>query len=176
MEAEVEEVYENLTGEQRREALSHHIARSRNMEFEDELGGWFSPAHFLFGRAIAAVIHKELGSLEALHVAVENGPVWAGDWPSKSERDTLTALGVLVQIIVKGEDGFHACNYEGLFLYNCWAGKEALDRSKDFDEEKIKEGLEVLESKMGDLFPDYQEAVLRYGLGLLEEVGYVPSE
>ncbi|MBP6564346.1 MAG: hypothetical protein KA200_01910 [Burkholderiales bacterium] len=58
---------------------------------------------------------KELTGAEfdTLHGLVLNGPLWDGDVPSKSGRDSLIERGLAVRVVVRGEDGYTAATYAG---------------------------------------------------------------
>lgn len=49
--------------------------------------------------------HHALATFTAL---VEEGPLWAGDLPSKHGRDQLVDAKLCVGVIVKGESGYYA--------------------------------------------------------------------
>lgn len=57
------------------------------------------------------------GEIDTIAAAFESGPLWDGDVPSKSARDTLTVDGFMQRVVVKGEEGFNACTYLGARLY-----------------------------------------------------------
>jgi hypothetical protein len=61
--------------------------------------------------------------LDTLVALVEQGPVWAGDVPSKIGRDELIALGLAFPTLVKGEDGYTGITYRGRNLYCYYFGK-----------------------------------------------------
>jgi hypothetical protein len=50
---------------------------------------------------------------DTLHALVLNGPLWDGDVPSKSGRDSLIDRGLAVRVVVRGEDGYTAATYAG---------------------------------------------------------------
>lgn len=50
---------------------------------------------------------------EVLSQLRDSGPVWDGDLVSKSGRDELLELSLISKLVVKGEQGFQACNYFG---------------------------------------------------------------
>ena len=54
---------------------------------------------------------------DTLIALVERGPLWDGDVPSKSGRDSLLAQGLAVRVVVKGEDGWQAATYAGRDAY-----------------------------------------------------------
>lgn len=47
----------------------------------------------------------------------EHGPLWDGDIPSKSGRDSLLDSGFISKVVVKGEEGYNACTYKGARAY-----------------------------------------------------------
>lgn len=53
------------------------------------------------------------GEVDTLLAAYKNGPLWDGDVPSKSGRDSLVRAGFLAKVVVKGESGYNACTYKG---------------------------------------------------------------
>ena len=57
------------------------------------------------------------GELDTLIALVETGPLWDGDVPSKSARDSLIDKGFAVRCIVKGKDGWQAATYAGRDAY-----------------------------------------------------------
>lgn len=56
----------------------------------------------------------EFDTLWAIH---QNGPLTAGDLPSKTARDFLADLGVVVMVVVKGDDGHWASTQLGHWVY-----------------------------------------------------------
>lgn len=54
---------------------------------------------------------------ETLIALVESGPLWDGDVPSKTGRDSLLRQGLAVRVVVKGEDGWQAATYAGRDAY-----------------------------------------------------------
>ena len=54
---------------------------------------------------------------DTLVALVERGPLWDGDVPSKSGRDSLVRRGLVEKVIVKGEDGWQAATYAGRDAY-----------------------------------------------------------
>lgn len=61
--------------------------------------------------------------IDTLVAMVEQGPVWAGDVPSKAARADLIDLGLAQYVMVKGEDGFSAATYKGRDVYCYIYGK-----------------------------------------------------
>lgn len=54
---------------------------------------------------------------DTLIALVEQGPLWDGDLPSKTGRDSLMAQGLVVRVVVKGRDGWQAATYAGRDAY-----------------------------------------------------------
>lgn len=61
--------------------------------------------------------------MDTFNAIVNRGPLYDGDVPSKSERNTLLELGLIDKVIVKGEDGFQACNYLGFAVWKVLESK-----------------------------------------------------
>lgn len=57
------------------------------------------------------------GEVDTLVALVESGPLWDGDVPSKTARDSLIAKGFAVRCVVRGEDGWQAATYAGRDAY-----------------------------------------------------------
>ena len=55
--------------------------------------------------------------VDTLIALVERGPLWDGDLPSKSGRDSLIKRGLAVKCIFAGEDGYQAATYAGRDAY-----------------------------------------------------------
>ena len=62
------------------------------------------------------MIEVSLIQLESLRYIHKSGPIQDGDLPSKSARDALIVKGLVISIIVKGDDGYQACTLEGANL------------------------------------------------------------
>lgn len=56
---------------------------------------------------------------DTLRAAYMHGPLYDGDVPSKSGRDSLVSQGMIAKVIVKGEDGYNACTYKGAWVFRC---------------------------------------------------------
>lgn len=54
---------------------------------------------------------------DTLIALVEQGPLWDGDVPSKTGRDSLIKQGLAVRVVVKGTDGWQAATYAGRDAY-----------------------------------------------------------
>lgn len=52
----------------------------------------------------------ELETLRFLH---NKGPIWDGNLPSKSARDTLVEKGLAIRMIHQGQGGHQACTDRG---------------------------------------------------------------
>lgn len=66
---------------------------------------------------------------DTLRGLVENGPLFDGDVPSKSERDTLMEVGLCFKGVVKGENGFNVANQLAWYVHR--AVKELTDTQKN---------------------------------------------
>lgn len=56
------------------------------------------------------------GEIDTLIAAHNHGPLFDGDVPSKSGRDSLLASHCIAKVVVKGEDGFNACTHKGAWV------------------------------------------------------------
>jgi hypothetical protein len=54
---------------------------------------------------------------DTLRACFECGPIWDGDLPSKTGRDSLVELGFVQGVVVSGEEGYNACTYMGARAY-----------------------------------------------------------
>jgi hypothetical protein len=54
---------------------------------------------------------------DVINSAFKTGPLWDGDVPSKSGRDTLLWDGFISKVVVKGEEGYNALTYKGSSAY-----------------------------------------------------------
>lgn len=63
---------------------------------------------------IRKALALEPGPIEVLKVAHKQGPLDAGDIPSKSDESVLQTLGFTDRIVVRGEDGFCAVTQFGV--------------------------------------------------------------
>lgn len=66
-----------------------------------------------------ALTGAEVDTLVAL---VERGPVWDGEVPSKTARDSLVARGFAARIVFLMEDGHTAATYAGRDAYKAHFG------------------------------------------------------
>ena len=55
--------------------------------------------------------------IDCLVALVERGPLWDGDVPSKSGRDSLIQQGMACRVVVAGRDGYTAATYYGRDAY-----------------------------------------------------------
>ena len=61
---------------------------------------------------------KEWGGIyDTINALFNNGPLTAGDLPSKSAKAVLVQYGYCTMIVVKGEDGNYALNMKGYYLF-----------------------------------------------------------
>ena len=67
---------------------------------------------------ISRVQEMTCGERETIKAAFTHGPLYDGDVPSKSDRDSLVKDGFISKVVVKGEDGYNACTYKGHRAYN----------------------------------------------------------
>jgi hypothetical protein len=54
---------------------------------------------------------------DCIEAGFKHGPLFDGDVPSKSGRDSLINKGFMVKVVVKGEDGYNAITYKGAQAY-----------------------------------------------------------
>lgn len=54
---------------------------------------------------------------DCLRAAFRNGPLQDGEVPSKAGRNRLLDKGIMSKVVVKGDDGYNACTYKGLWAY-----------------------------------------------------------
>ena len=66
---------------------------------------------------IAKVQDMNSAELDTIKCCFKHGPIYDGDVPSKSARDSLVKDGFVAKVVVKGEDGFNACTYKGRSAY-----------------------------------------------------------
>jgi len=66
---------------------------------------------------IDRVQHMTGGEIDTIYAAFKHGPLFDGDVPSKSSRDTLLSEGFIAKVVVKGEDGYNACTHKGAWAY-----------------------------------------------------------
>lgn len=53
------------------------------------------------------------GERDCICAAYKNGPLFDGDVPSKSGRNSLLEKGYMAKVVVKGDDGYNACTHKG---------------------------------------------------------------
>lgn len=83
-------------------------------------------------------IANELSSSarDTLEAAFENGPLFSGDLVSKEGRDECQEKGLMIQVVVKGEDGFNACTHLGAWVVRLFKTGE-FDSGKEYISEHI---------------------------------------
>ena len=69
------------------------------------------------------------GWKDTIIALIENGPLFDGDVPSKSARDSLMDKGYATRVVVKGEDGFNAATQKGALLYKQLVGEDNLSQA-----------------------------------------------
>ena len=57
------------------------------------------------------------GERDTLRVMHQSGPLFDGDIPSKTARDSLLSMGYVAKIVAKGQDGQNACTQKGHLAY-----------------------------------------------------------
>lgn len=57
------------------------------------------------------------GERDCIRASYKNGPLFDGDVPCKSGRNSLLENGYMAKVVVKGEDGFNACTNKGAWAY-----------------------------------------------------------
>lgn len=71
--------------------------------------------------------------IDTLIALIENGPLWDGDVPSKSGRDSLIDKGLAVRVVVKLQDGFTAATLAGRDAYKQrYGGEDTMKEAKAF--------------------------------------------
>ena len=83
------------------------------------------------------------GELDTLVALVEDGPLWDGDVPSKSDRDTLLEKGLAAKVLVKGEDGYQAATYAGREVYCKHFGGNTVQEAKEIRKRQRAERTDV---------------------------------
>lgn len=72
--------------------------------------------------------------LDTLIALVERGPLFDGDVPSKTGRDTLLKMGFAVKTVVHGECGYQTATMKGVEIYlkryNADTIQEAIENRK----------------------------------------------
>lgn len=74
-------------------------------------------------------VRKSGNLTDSLIALLEAGPLWDGDVPSKSGRDSLIEMGLAVRVIMKGEQGYTACTYTGGQVYCNMYGGDSISES-----------------------------------------------
>jgi len=64
------------------------------------------------------------GARDTLIGLVRNGPVWDGDLPCKTGRDTLIRLGLAAKAVKEGKQGYQVATYKGWDVCKHWDGNE----------------------------------------------------
>lgn len=66
---------------------------------------------------IIRVQDMDSGERDCIISSWMKGPLFDGDIPSKSSRDTLVSEKFMAKVVVKGQDGYNACTYLGQRAY-----------------------------------------------------------
>lgn len=54
---------------------------------------------------------------DCIYASYKHGPLFDGDVPSKSGRNSLIEKGYMAKVVVNGEDGYNACTHKGAWAY-----------------------------------------------------------
>ena len=57
------------------------------------------------------------GERDCIYAAFRNGPLFDGDVPCKSGRNSLLSKGYMAKVVVRKEDGYNACTNKGAWAY-----------------------------------------------------------
>lgn len=68
-------------------------------------------------KLIIEVQEMSVAERDCIYAAFKHGPLFSGDVPSKSGRNSLVEKGFMSMVVVKGEDGFNACTHKGAWAY-----------------------------------------------------------
>lgn len=68
-------------------------------------------------KLIGDVLRMSGAEIDTLVALYERGPLYDGDVPSKSGRDSLLHSDMAAKVIIRGEDGYNACTYKGAEAY-----------------------------------------------------------
>lgn len=66
---------------------------------------------------ITEVQNFDSGERDCIKACFLRGPLFDGDVPSKTSRNSLMEKGFIVKVVVKGEDGFNACTQKGFYAF-----------------------------------------------------------
>jgi hypothetical protein len=66
---------------------------------------------------IMTVQALESGERDCIRASFKKGPLFDGDVPSKSSRDSLLKKGLMAKVVVSGEDGYNACTNKGAWAF-----------------------------------------------------------
>jgi hypothetical protein len=67
-------------------------------------------------KLIATAEELSIAAVDTLTACYFNGPLFDGDVPSKSGRDSLLEDGLVAKVVVKGEQGYNACTQKGYWV------------------------------------------------------------
>lgn len=57
------------------------------------------------------------GERDCIYAAYNHGPLFDGEVPCKSGRNSLIEKGYMSKVVVKGEDGYNACTNKGAWAH-----------------------------------------------------------
>lgn len=63
--------------------------------------------------------------IDCIKASYKLGPLFDGDIPSKSGRDSLLKSGFMSKVVVNGQDGFNACTHKGAWAYRLIIAEES---------------------------------------------------
>lgn len=66
---------------------------------------------------ITEVQNFDSGERDCIKACFLKGPLFDGDIPSKTSRNSLIEKGFIVKVVVKGEDGLNACTQKGFYAF-----------------------------------------------------------
>lgn len=64
-------------------------------------------------RVVDAVLWLKPHAMDTLRACHDEGPLFDGDLPSKTDRNDLLECGAVEKVVVKGESGLNACTHFG---------------------------------------------------------------
>lgn len=77
----------------------------------------FSKSELIENLGLIDIAHSlTAAAIDTLNAAFKNGPLSAGDEPSKAGRDELLSHGLVAQVISTGKWGFSACTHKGAWV------------------------------------------------------------
>ena len=96
---------------------------------QEQVAKQMAGAYSTFGDMLKDDAELSGAEIDTLIALVEQGPLWDGDVPSKSGRNSLLERGYACKIVVRGEDGYQAATYSGRDAYNRLFGGNTMSES-----------------------------------------------